>query len=64
MTHYVFGDKHWDELLAIMHRYGQTYKFRNNGGASRSGLNHSVIPALLRPDYLSHPTIINKRAFL
>jgi hypothetical protein len=64
MTHHVFGDKHWDELPAIMHRNGHTHKFRNNGGATRPGLNHPVIPALLRPDYLSHQTIINKRAFL
>jgi hypothetical protein len=37
-----------------MHRYGHTHKFRNNGGATRPGLNHSVIPALLRPNHLSH----------
>jgi hypothetical protein len=64
MAHHILGYKHWDELLAIMHRYGHTHKFRNNGGTTRPGLNHPVIPALLRADHLSHQAIVNKRAFL
>lgn len=64
VPHHVFSNKHRDELLAIMHRYGQTHKFRNNGGATGPGLDHSVISALLSTDYFSHQTSINKRAFL
>ena len=62
VAHHVFGDEHGNELLAVMHRYGQTQKIRNNGGATRPGLDHAVIPVFLSSSNLPNQALINKRS--